>query len=79
MKFITIKNAVKTILGDAAAGRYQVVGFQRQQKAAESPRIPETPDPDADLVTFFQTPTKAMKFNDSFGFVRMYLSKTEQS
>ena len=30
-----LKNALKTILVDSAAGRYQVVGFQRQEKAAE--------------------------------------------
>lgn len=32
----TVKNSVKTILGDAAAGRFQVIGYQRQSKAAET-------------------------------------------
>lgn len=34
MEFINVKNAVKQILVDAAANRYQVIGFQRQEKAA---------------------------------------------
>lgn len=43
-----------------------------------SVKIPEKPDPDAELVTFAQTPGKAMKFNRSIGFVIMYLSKVAQ-
>lgn len=35
MKFRTIQQALVTILGDASASRYQVVGYQRQVKSAE--------------------------------------------
>lgn len=41
--------------------------------------IPVRPDPDAPLVLYALTPTKAMKFNRSFGIVTLYLSKVEQS
>lgn len=36
MMFRTVKNQISTILGDAAAGRYRVVGYQSQSKAADS-------------------------------------------
>jgi len=42
-------------------------------------KLPETPDPDAVLVSYALSPTKAMKFNRSIGFVRMYLQKITQS
>jgi len=42
-------------------------------------KIPQTPDPDADLVSYLLSPDKAMKFNRSFGFVRMYLQNLDQS
>jgi len=32
----TVKNSVITILGTAAAGRFQVIGYQRQTKSAET-------------------------------------------
>lgn len=35
MNFRTIKNAITTLLDEAAAGRYQIVGFQKQTKSAE--------------------------------------------
>ena len=42
-------------------------------------KIPQTPDPDSDLVSYLLSPDKAMKFNRSFGFVRMYLQNLDQS
>lgn len=41
-------------------------------------KIPESPDPEAPLVTYTQSPDKAMEFNRSFGFVRMYLIRMAQ-
>ena len=40
--------------------------------------IPESPDPDAPLVEFALTPTKAMKFNRSLGYVILYIQKVVQ-
>ena len=42
-------------------------------------RIPGNPRPDAQMVSYVRTPTKAMKFNSSIGFVRIYLSSVQQS
>lgn len=36
MKFITIRDAITTTLGDAAAGRYRVLGYQENGRSAES-------------------------------------------
>lgn len=36
MKFRIVKTAIKDTLGNASAGNFQVIGFQRQQKQAES-------------------------------------------
>lgn len=35
MRFRQVKTALLNILGNAAAGRYRIIGFQRQEKAAE--------------------------------------------
>lgn len=42
-------------------------------------KIPKEPDPDAELFTYVLSPDKAMKFNRSIGFVRMYLQRADQS
>lgn len=42
-------------------------------------KLPEKPDPDAAMISYALSPTKAMKFNRSLGFVRMYLQKITQS
>ncbi len=42
-------------------------------------KLPESPDPGAQLVSYALSPDKTMKFNRSIGFVRMYLQKIEQS
>lgn len=36
MNFRVVKNAVRDLLGNAAAGNYQVAGFQRQEKRSEA-------------------------------------------
>lgn len=36
MKFRTAKSALQTLLGDAAANRYTVIGYQRQSKSADA-------------------------------------------
>lgn len=36
MKFRIVKNAIRDTLGNASAGNFQVIGFQRQQKQAEA-------------------------------------------
>lgn len=41
-------------------------------------RIPETPDPDAVLVSYALTPTRAIKFNRSIGIMIIYLQKVIQ-
>jgi len=41
-------------------------------------KIPEKPDPDSTLIDYILSPTRAMKFNRSIGFVRIYLSKAIQ-
>lgn len=41
-------------------------------------RIPETPDPDAALVSYALTPTRAIKFNRSIGIMIIYLQKVIQ-
>ena len=41
-------------------------------------KIPIEPDPDAELITFSLTPTKAMKFNRSLGYVILYIQKVIQ-
>lgn len=41
-------------------------------------KIPTEPDPDATMESFALSPTKTMKFNKSFGFVRMYLQRMAQ-
>ncbi len=42
-------------------------------------KIPIEPDPEAALIDYAISPSKAMEFNRSFGFVRIYLSKVVQS
>lgn len=42
-------------------------------------KIPETPDPNAVLITFVINKDKAIEFNRGLGIVKLYLSKAKQS
>ena len=42
-------------------------------------KIPITPDPDAELVTFLINKDKALEFDRGLGIVKLYLSKATQS